>query len=149
MREPCHVIKWFAPNNLILHVDKMNIMKFVTKNFSHSSLRIGYKETYIEEKVNRKFLGLQIDNHLNWKKNIESFIPNLSGTCYAGRSMVHISNINTLKLIYCVYVFSIYCKIWNNFLGNSFNSGEISTLQLPIVRMMAGAQPKTSCRSIF
>jgi len=26
------VIKWFAANNLLLNVDKINIMKFITKN---------------------------------------------------------------------------------------------------------------------
>ena len=25
-----HVVKWFAANKLVLYVDKMNIMKFVT-----------------------------------------------------------------------------------------------------------------------
>jgi len=44
-------------------------MKRVTKNSSHSMLYIGYKEKYIEESVNTKFLGLQIDNHINWKNH--------------------------------------------------------------------------------
>jgi len=37
------------------------MMKFITKNSSHSKLHIGYKENYIGETVNTKFLGLQID----------------------------------------------------------------------------------------
>jgi len=36
----------------------MNIMKFITKDSSQSTLHFGYKETYIEETVNTKFLGL-------------------------------------------------------------------------------------------
>ena len=52
------MIKWFAANNLVLNLDKMNIMKFITKNSSHSTLHIGYKEKYVEETVNTKFLGL-------------------------------------------------------------------------------------------
>jgi hypothetical protein len=59
------MIKWFAPNNLILNLDKMNIMKFITKNSSHSTLHIGYKEKYIEETENTKFLGLQLDKQIN------------------------------------------------------------------------------------
>jgi len=42
-------------------------MKFKTNNSSHSTQCIGYKEKYIEEAVNTKFLGLQIDIHLDWK----------------------------------------------------------------------------------
>ena len=81
MPELCHTIKLFAANNLVLNLDKTNIMKFVTKSSSHSTLRIGYKEKNIEETVNTKFLDLQIDNHLNWKNNIVQTHPKLSGAC--------------------------------------------------------------------
>jgi hypothetical protein len=40
----CHMSKWFAANNLVLNLDKMNIIKFIIKNPSHSTLRISYKE---------------------------------------------------------------------------------------------------------
>ena len=41
-----HVIKWFAANNnLVLNLDKMNIMKFITKNSAHSTLQLGYKKS--------------------------------------------------------------------------------------------------------
>jgi len=102
-----HMIKWFAAYNLVLNLDKMNVMKFTTKNSSHSTLHFGYKEKYIEETVNTKFLGLQIDNHINWKNHIEQMIPKLSAACYTVRSMVHTSNINTLKSIYYVYFHSV------------------------------------------
>jgi len=54
------MIKWFAANN-----------------------STGYKEKYIEETVNTKFLGLQIDNHINWKNQIKETILKLSRACYA------------------------------------------------------------------
>jgi len=53
----------------------MNIMKFITKNSSHSPLHIGYKENYIEEMVNTKFLGLETGNHINWKNQTKQMIP--------------------------------------------------------------------------
>jgi hypothetical protein len=43
-----------AANNLVLNLDKTNIMKFITKNSSHSTLCTGYKEKYTEETVNAK-----------------------------------------------------------------------------------------------
>jgi len=61
----CYTIKWFSANNLGINLGKMSVMKFITKNSSHSALHIGYKEKYIEETVNTKFLGLQINNHIN------------------------------------------------------------------------------------
>jgi len=53
-------------------------MKFITQNSSHSTLHIGYRQKYTEETVHTKFLGLQIDNHINWKNHIEEMIPKLS-----------------------------------------------------------------------
>jgi len=68
------MIKWFAANNLVLDLDKMSIMKFITENSSHSTLYISYKEKYVEERGNTKFLGLQIDNCINQKNDIEEMI---------------------------------------------------------------------------
>ena len=53
-----HMIKWFAVNNLILNLDKTNIMKFITKNSALSVIHIGYKETYIQERTNTTLFHL-------------------------------------------------------------------------------------------
>jgi len=50
-------------------------MKFTTKNSAHSTLHLFYKEKYMEEMANTKFLGLQTDNHKKWMKHIEEMIP--------------------------------------------------------------------------
>jgi hypothetical protein len=52
------------------------------------TLCIVYKEWYIEEMVNTKFHGLQIDDPLNWKNHIDQMVPKLSGACYAVRVSV-------------------------------------------------------------
>jgi hypothetical protein len=108
------MIKWFAINNLVPNVDKMNIMEFIIKSSSHSTLHIGYEEKYIKQTVNIQFLGLQINNHLNEKNYIQQLIHKLSEACYAVRSIIHTSNNNT-KIFF-------YNKTWNNFLGYSSSS---------------------------
>jgi hypothetical protein len=40
-----HVIKWFAANNLVLNLAKLNIMLYMTENSSHSTLHIGVKKS--------------------------------------------------------------------------------------------------------
>jgi hypothetical protein len=70
-----HAIKRFAANKLVINLDATDIIMFKTKNSSHSTLLIGYREKYIGEAVNTTFLGLQIDIHLNWKNDIEEMIP--------------------------------------------------------------------------
>jgi hypothetical protein len=124
-----HMIKWFADNNLVLSIDKTNIIKSITKNSAHSTLHTSYREMYIEETVNTKFLVLQTDNHINLKNHIEEIIANLSTVYHAIRSMVRISNINTLRSIYYAYFNSstkygiiLRCTLnqssrWNNLAG--------------------------------
>jgi len=87
---------------------------------------------------------LQTDNRLNWKIHIEQMILNLVQHI---RSMVRISNINALKSIYyaCFHPGMKYGVI---FWGNSLYSGKIFTLQKKIVRIVAGVQLRTSCRSL-
>jgi len=77
------MIKWFAANNLVPDLNKTNIMKLTTKYLSHSTLHIGYKEKYVGERVNEKFLGLQTDNHIYWMDHTEQMIPKLSAACFA------------------------------------------------------------------
>jgi hypothetical protein len=97
------MIKWFAASNLVLNLDKTNIMKFITKNSSYSTLHINYKEKHVEETVNTNFHDLLIDNYINWQNHIKQMTPKLSGACYAAGFMAHISNINTHKSIYSPY----------------------------------------------
>jgi hypothetical protein len=101
------MIEWFTANNLVLNLDKTNIMKFITNNLPHCALHIDYRGKYIEETINTKFRGLQVDNHFTWKNHINQMVPKLSGAYYIVRSMYHISNINTVKSIYFAYFHSI------------------------------------------
>jgi hypothetical protein len=102
-----HLSKWFTANKLALSLDKTNIITLIRNNSPQYPLSIGYNDKYTEESVNTKFLGLQIDNHLNWKNHIDNLAPKLSGACYAVRSMSHISNTDTLKSIYFAYFHSL------------------------------------------
>jgi hypothetical protein len=75
--------------------------------FRYYDLNVGCDVKYIEDSISTKFLGLQIENHLNWKNSIDLMISKLSTTCYAVRSMSHISSTDTLKSIYLAYFHSI------------------------------------------
>jgi len=101
----------------------------------------------MEVTVSIKFLGLQINNYINWKKHIEEMIPELSGACYAIRQRpIHWHH--TLKSIYCAY---FHCIIKHGiiFWANFSNSGKIFTVQKKIISIMTDAHPRTCCRSLF
>jgi hypothetical protein len=87
----------------------------MTNNSPQYALNIGYNVKYIEELVHVKFLGLQIDYHINCKNHFHKLIPELSGACYAVRYRCHVINTDTLKSIY--FAQSLGNKAWNNFFG--------------------------------
>ena len=60
-----HVFKCFISNNLVIRLDKMNIMKFITQNASHSTVHIGYEDEFKQETMNTNFLRLQIYININ------------------------------------------------------------------------------------
>jgi hypothetical protein len=140
--------KWFAANKLTLNLDKTNRIKFTTINLPQCPLSIEYDDKYIEESVHTKFLGLCIDNYLNWRNHIDQLNPKLNGTCYAVRSLLHISNTGILKSIYhaCFHSLMKYGII---FWGNSTDSKKVFTLQKKIIRIMLGVKPQNSCRGLF
>jgi hypothetical protein len=111
-------------------------------------LTIGHKDKYVEEAVSLKFLGIQLDSHLNWKNHIDQINPKLSAAGYMVRQMYYICNNNTLRSIYFAYFHSI-ASYGIIFWGNSSNSMKIFTLQKRIIRIMVGAYPRTSCRKLF
>jgi len=55
---------------------------------------------YVEDVVNLKFLGIQIDNHLKWKKHSDQIVSKLSAACCMVRQTYYICNTDTLKSIY-------------------------------------------------
>jgi len=139
---------WFSTNKLVLNLEKTNIMKFITINQPYCALTVSYRDKCIEEAVNLKFLGIQIDNHLNWKNHIDQIIPKLSIACYMVRQMYHICNNDILRSIYFAYFHSIASYgiiLW----GNSSYSRKIFTLQNRIIRIMMVAHPRTSRRKLI
>ena len=74
-----------------------------------------YREVYIEETNNTKFLCSDIVNHIKWKNHVKQGISKLSGAGFAVRSEAHISNVHTETNVLCILSFCY--KIWNNFGG--------------------------------
>ena len=57
---------------------KTDIIKFSPSHLFQSQLIMEHNNTTISEVPDRKFLGVQIDNHLNWTCHIDRILPKLS-----------------------------------------------------------------------
>ena len=137
-----------SANKLVLNLEKTNITKFVTINEPYCALTVIYKDKCIEEAVNLKFLGIQIDSHLNSRNHTDQIIPKLCVACYMVRQMYHICNNDILRSLYLAY-FHTTANYGIILWGISSYSRKIFTLQKRIIWIMMGAHPRTSCRELF
>ena len=71
------VSDWLAANKLSLNVDKSNFLHFTSEKAS-KSINIKINDMLVEEKESTKYLGVMIDNKLQWKAHIEVTIIKLS-----------------------------------------------------------------------
>jgi hypothetical protein len=67
--------KRFAANVLSLNTDKTNAIKFNLSHSQEDSFQISYEDKKNQKAINIKFIGLEIDQHLNWKTHIQQIIP--------------------------------------------------------------------------
>jgi hypothetical protein len=95
-----------------------------------------------------KFLGLRIDNHLNWRRHIERILPKLGAACCTIRKPSHVLNTDVLKIVYFSNFHSVI-EYGIIFWGNSSNIGYVFLLQKRVIRIMVGASSRCSCSSLF
>jgi hypothetical protein len=94
------------------------------------------------------FLGLNINNTLSWKTQIEKILPKLSSACFVMRSVKPFMSPQMLKAIYCSYFHSIISYsviLW----GHTAPRTRVFRLQKRIIRIMMGSRSKDSCRKLF
>ena len=60
---------WFAVNKLILYVSKTNFMVFGSSKQKNTILQVSIKNSKIKRVHVTKFLGILIDDRLNWKEH--------------------------------------------------------------------------------
>jgi hypothetical protein len=140
--------KLFTANKLALNLDEQSMIKCITNHTRQYPFNFRYNDKYMEDSVNTKFLVFHFGNHLNCENHVDQLVPKLSAVCYAVASVLHVSNADTLKLIYFA-CFHSEMKHGIIFYCNPSNGKATFILQQKIVRFMAGVKPRNSCRRLF
>ena len=83
----------------MLNITKTNVIKFILKTTAHVPLGIHYKDNVMDEVKGTIFLGMHIDNHMNWKNHVEQILPKLSAACFSIRKLIHTLNLDILHMI--------------------------------------------------
>ena len=99
---------WFCANKLSLNVTKTN---FIIFNAKRSQIVNDFKELHLgNQHINRvrctKFLGIFIDEDLDWSDHIDYVAKKISSGAYAIRAAKHILSADNLKSLYFSLVHS-------------------------------------------
>ena len=133
------ISRWFSANKLTLNVTKSQYM-IVKRNNNKKSLP-NFTLKFNGKKMDRcssyKYLGVHLDDKLNWKKHINYLCEKLSKMCGFFAKLRHCCNIILLKTIYYALVESHlqYCNmIWGN--ADTRVLEPLVKLQTKLIRIM-------------
>ena len=104
--------KWFYINQLLLNIMKTNVIKFTPKATAHVPFSIYYKDNIIDEVKSTTFLGMHINDHMNWKNYIGQILPKLSAACFSIRNLILSLNLSILRVVYFAYFHSAFQYVW-------------------------------------
>lgn len=141
------VILWLNRNNLKINIEKTKIIHF-RQRLSPPNVDINFENNSLSEVKSTKYLGLIIDNKLNWKEQIVNMCKKLSSSAYALRKLAPILNIDALVTAYHGIVGS-YLRYGIIFWGNSTYRELAFRAQKKCLRAMLQIPSDESCRPFF
>lgn len=140
------LINWLDKNNLTVNLNKSVFIQF-NKSYN-SNFNINLNIPKLKEVTHTKFLGVTVDENLNWKAHVEQVSNKINRFVYALRQIKNVTNLKTAISCYHAYVESMLrygLIMW----GNSTDQNRAFVAQKKCIRAMYGIPPDESCRPIF
>jgi len=128
---------WFAVNKLSLNIEKTNYMIFGSGKVSNS-VDIVMNEIKINKIEVSKFLGIIIDNKLNWKPHVNYLHSKISrnmGLMYKASKVLNDKAMYTLYSSFVLPYFQYCCEIWGH--GSASNCTKLFLLQKRAIRIIS------------
>ena len=120
---------WFRANGLTLNLEKSVCIFFLCKNRQgNENLSINLKNMSIPFITQTKFLGIWIDNQLNWNHHFCILIQKLKQQLKLLRLGRHILNVHTKRILYFAQFFS-HLKYGIILWGNSISNSQLCSIQ--------------------
>ena len=142
--------KWLKVNKLSLNIKKTMYMMSTRKKTRPADVEIEIDKETISETKSSKFLGVHIDNKLNWRMCVDY----VSGKVARGigiliRARKVFSNECMTNLYYAfIYPYLIYCNhIW----GNTYKTtlSKLQILQNKAIRIITGSPTRTNNETLY
>lgn len=128
---------WIKFNKLSLNISKTKYMLFQNRSVKNSIPPVTLNDTVIEHVNYIKFLGITVDDNLNWKRHIDLTCTKLSkvtGVLYRIRHNLTIEAMISIYYTLCyphlTYCVSVWASTWPTFLNR------LNILQNKVIRCM-------------
>lgn len=149
--ELSHISQYFVNHNLNLNSGKTNFINF--KTFQNKKLHqpnIAIDCTPLEIKSKANFLGLIIDENLQWNDHVDKIIPKINSGIYALKKMSFLCDTITLRTIYFAYIHS-HIQYGLCLYGSTKNTNldQILKLQKKSIRIISKLKSNESAREYF
>lgn len=139
---------WFGRN--LLHMNPSKTDYVIFHNYNNKNLNIGL--TLDGAQLNRqcsvRFLGVTVDENLNWKSHCDSMCSKLNSLCFLIRNLKVVLTTEQLLSVYHAHI-SARLRYGVCFWGASAEADNVFLCQKRIVRCIAGISGLTSCRDYF
>ena len=141
---------WVKANKLSLNIDKTYFMLFTPKRFTRNMDDIIIDGKQIMEVNETKFLGVIIDNNLNWKPHITYISEKVAkgiGIILKARKVFNNETLSTLYFT-LLYPYLNYCiHVW----GRAYNTHlkDLFVLQNKVIRIINGVPPRTNTEYLY
>ena len=149
-KELADISMWLNANRLSLNIKKTQYMVFSRKKRTDKKIYIKINNHSISETKSSKFLGVYIDNCLNWKKHLSYTASKLArGIGILLKCRKYLNN-NSMVLLYYsfIYPFLIYCnQVWGNTYKTNLN--KLQVLQNRAVRIITGSSPRSNVNAMY
>ena len=142
---------WLRTNKLSLNVEKTHFMLFCSRGKQISNdVKIFIDNTEISQVTTTKFLGVIIDNKLDWKYHIDHICNKVSKNIGIILKARKVFDKSTLIALYysMIYPYLTYCiQIW----GATYNKyiDKLFLLQKKIIRIICGVPRLTHTEPLF
>ena len=141
---------WLKGNKLSLNIKKTHYMVFTRSKIRNIQLATNIDGESLDEVRITKFLGVVIDNKLNWKDHIMHIAGKISrgiGMMIKAREYL---NKDGLLALYNAFIFP-YITYCNHIWGATYKSNltRLVKLQNKIVRIICHVKPRESCKPCY
>ena len=150
--ELANISNWFRANKLSLNTKKTNFILFGSKQIPNTGDKFSVSiDGYVLQQVEfTKFLGIFIDEKLNWKKHIEHIAIKISKGLGALGRVRNILPQKALLMLYntMIYPYLTYCNIvWGTASASTLQ--RLVVLQNRAVRLITRSKFRSSCNPLF